>query len=251
MLLSLTSMFTVPRPAGIRTFVASIILRMIFSVGPSPTIWLLGFLTVILKGVHIVSLMGNHGTLEKRLLKIITDFQLIYHFGYLVFCMAGMLVHPFFYSVLLFDVVYREETLLNVIRSVTRNGRSIIFTAVLALILVYLFSIIGYVFFKDDFLVPVDDELSITDDNLPCNDVPDFTISQTIGVDEQKTCSSANRPAANGDGGERKERSCDSLVMCIITTLNQGLRNGGGIGDILRAPSSSVRTKIFSSIIQF
>lgn len=28
--------------------------------------------------------------------------------------------------------------------------------------------------------------------------------------------------------------------MCILTTLNQGLRNGGGIGDILRAPSSTV-----------
>lgn len=55
----------------------------------------------------------------------------------------------------LFDVVYREETLLNVIRSVTRNGRSIILTAVLALILVYMFSIIGYMFFKDDFIVSV------------------------------------------------------------------------------------------------
>lgn len=53
-------------------------------------------------------------------------------------------------------MVYREETLLNVIRSVTRNGRSIILTAVLAIILVYMFSIIGYIFFKDDFLVPVD-----------------------------------------------------------------------------------------------
>lgn len=59
----------------------------------------------------------------------------------------------------LFDVVYREETLLNVIRSVTRNGRSIILTAVLALILVYMFSIIGYMFFKDDFLVSVDGEM--------------------------------------------------------------------------------------------
>lgn len=56
-------------------------------------------------------------------------------------------------------MVYREETLLNVIRSVTRNGRSIIFTAVLALILVYLFSIIGFIFFKDDFLVDVDDDI--------------------------------------------------------------------------------------------
>lgn len=59
----------------------------------------------------------------------------------------------------LFDVVYREETLLNVIRSVTRNGRSIILTAVLALILVYMFSIIGFMFFKDDFLVSVDEEI--------------------------------------------------------------------------------------------
>lgn len=105
MLLSIASMFTVPRPSGIRTFVASIILRMIFSIGPSPTIWLLGFMTVILKGVHIVSLMGNRGTLEKHLLKIVTDVQLIYHFGYMIFCLTGMLLHPFFYSVLVrFDI---------------------------------------------------------------------------------------------------------------------------------------------------
>lgn len=56
----------------------------------------------------------------------------------------------------LFDLVYREETLLNVIKSVTRNGRSIILTAVLALILVYLFSIIGFLFLKDDFIMEVD-----------------------------------------------------------------------------------------------
>lgn len=45
-------------------------------------------------------------------------------------------------------------------------------------------------------------------------------------------------PMIDSGGGETKERACDSLLMCIITTLNQGLRNGGGIGDILRAPSS-------------
>ena len=56
----------------------------------------------------------------------------------------------------LFDVAYQEETLLNVIRSVTRNGRSIIFTAILGIILVYIFSIVGYVYFKNDFYVAVD-----------------------------------------------------------------------------------------------
>jgi len=39
---------------------------------------------------------------------------------------------------------------------------------------------------------------------------------------------------------DQKERHCDSLIMCIITTLNEGLRNGGGIGDVLRKPSSTV-----------
>ena len=33
----------------------------------------------------------------------------------------------------LFDLIYREETLFNVIKSVTRNGRSILLTALLAL----------------------------------------------------------------------------------------------------------------------
>lgn len=56
----------------------------------------------------------------------------------------------------MFDLLIREETLLNVIKSVTRNGRSIILTAVLAIFLVYFFSIIGFLFFKDDFRMEVD-----------------------------------------------------------------------------------------------
>ena len=42
----------------------------------------------------------------------------------------------------------REETLRNVIRSVTRNVRSIIFTFILAVILVYFFSIVGFMFLQ-------------------------------------------------------------------------------------------------------
>lgn len=36
------------------------------------------------------------------------------------------------------------------------------------------------------------------------------------------------------------ERVCDTLLMCIVTVLNQGLRNGGGVGDVLRKPSKDV-----------
>lgn len=43
-------------------------------------------------------------------------------------------------------------------------------------------------------------------------------------------------------GGSDKERTCDSLLMCIVTVLSHGLRSGGGVGDVLRKPSKEVRT---------
>lgn len=39
---------------------------------------------------------------------------------------------------------------------------------------------------------------------------------------------------------ESTERACDTLLMCIVTVMNHGLRNGGGVGDILRKPSKDV-----------
>ncbi|XP_026824993.1 inositol 1,4,5-trisphosphate receptor isoform X3 [Ooceraea biroi] len=242
MLASAAIVITLPRESGIRTLVASTILRLIFSAGPEPTLWLLGFLTIVLKVVHLISIIGNQGTLTKSLEQIITNIEILYHISYLIFCVLGLCMHPFFYSVLLFDVVYREETLLNVIKSVTRNGRSIILTAVLALILVYMFSIIGFMFFKDDFLVPVDEEIISSMEQKVADTCDKENCEATETVSQYARDANAeeqnSRPEVVSVGGELKERTCDSLVMCIVTTLNQGLRNGGGIGDILRAPSS-------------
>ncbi|XP_041983681.1 inositol 1,4,5-trisphosphate receptor isoform X2 [Aricia agestis] len=225
-----------PRGSGARALLASAIVRLIFSAGPEPTLWMLGMATIVVKGIHLVSIMGNQGTLSKSTRYVITDPELLYHSVYLVFCFLGICCHPFFFSVLLLDVVYREETLLNVMRSVTRNGRSILLTAVLALVLVYLFSIVGYMFFRDHFLLSVD--------RLDDDDDPRF--DNGCLSDEGETCTVAPAPTSRytrpprfvSVGGELRERSCDSLIMCIVTTLNQGLRNGGGIGDILRAPAS-------------
>merc|ERR1712051_210752 len=124
-----------------------------------------------------------------------------------------------FFPVLLFEMVKREETLLNVMQSVTKNIRSILFTALLAIILVYLFSIVGFVFFQEDFLIEAEDLPS-----APSSSCQDGTQSHMLPVEQSEP---------------RKERSCDSLMMCIVTTLNYGLRNGGGIGDVLRSPSNT------------
>uniref|UniRef100_A0A8B9HTW6 Inositol 1,4,5-trisphosphate receptor n=1 Tax=Astyanax mexicanus TaxID=7994 RepID=A0A8B9HTW6_ASTMX len=221
MLVSLAIVIVLPQPHGIRALIASTILRLIFSVGLEPTLFLLGAFNVCNKVIFLMSFVGNRGTFTRGYKAMIMDVEFLYHLLYLIICSLGVFVHVFFYSLLLFDLIYREETLLNVIKSVTRNGRSIVLTAVLALILVYLFSIVGYIFFKDDFILAVDR-------------IPNKTLGKNLYIYiyiyiDKENCSSESHT--------HKERTCDSLLMCIVTVLSHGLRSGGGVGDVLRKPS--------------
>ncbi|XP_048112717.1 inositol 1,4,5-trisphosphate receptor type 2-like isoform X2 [Alosa alosa] len=209
MAMSTVMLFLLPRPGNIRAFLLCGIMRSIYTLGLGPTLLLLGAANLLNKIVFLVSFIGNRGTFTRGYKAVVLDVAFLYHMTYVVVCMLGLLVHEFFYSFLLFDLVYREETLLNVIKSVTRNGRSIILTAVLALILVYLFSIVGFLFFKDDFRISVE----------PLKPLAHLLL---MSSDEE---------------GDETEQMCDTLIRCIMTVLNHGLRNGGGIGDILRKPS--------------
>uniref|UniRef100_A0A8C9W0J4 Inositol 1,4,5-trisphosphate receptor n=1 Tax=Scleropages formosus TaxID=113540 RepID=A0A8C9W0J4_SCLFO len=215
MFVSLAIVIALPQPHGIRALIASTILRLIFSVGLEPTLFLLGAFNVCNKIIFLMSFVGNRGTFTRGYKAMIFDMEFLYHLLYLIICSLGVFVHVFFYSLLLFDLVYREETLLNVIKSVTRNGRSIVLTAVLALILVYLFSIVGYIFFKDDFILEVDR-------------IPNVTVGKVLNTSFLES---------SEDVFEDKEHTCDSLLMCIVTVLSHGLRSGGGVGDVLRRPS--------------
>nr|XP_020039579.1 inositol 1,4,5-trisphosphate receptor type 1 isoform X1 [Castor canadensis] len=241
MLISLAIVIALPKPHGIRALIASTILRLIFSVGLQPTLFLLGAFNVCNKIIFLMSFVGNCGTFTRGYRAMVLDVEFLYHLLYLLICAMGLFVHEFFYSLLLFDLVYREETLLNVIKSVTRNGRSIILTAVLALILVYLFSIVGYLFFKDDFILEVDrlpNETAVpeTGESLASN----FLYSDVCRVEMGDNCSS---PAPKEElvpveeTEQDKEHTCETLLMCIVTVLSHGLRSGGGVGDVLRKPS--------------
>uniref|UniRef100_A0A671RHU3 Inositol 1,4,5-trisphosphate receptor n=1 Tax=Sinocyclocheilus anshuiensis TaxID=1608454 RepID=A0A671RHU3_9TELE len=213
------TLFVLPPRGGILAFLVTVIFRSIYTLGLGPTLLLLGAANLLNKIVFLVSFVGNQGTFTRGYKAVIMDVFFLLHVSYVIVCMLGLFVHEFFYSILLFDLVRREETLLNVMRSVTKNGRSIFLTAVLAIILVYLFSIVGFLFFKDDFLMEVD--------RLPhCSFSFDFTSCLYIFV-----CIFIPVEEEDEDG---TERVCDTLLMCIITVLNHGLRNGGGIADVLR-----------------
>uniref|UniRef100_A0A4W5KAJ3 Inositol 1,4,5-trisphosphate receptor n=1 Tax=Hucho hucho TaxID=62062 RepID=A0A4W5KAJ3_9TELE len=220
-------------------FTVALILRSIYCFGIGPTLILLGTLNLINKIVFVVSFVGNNGTFIMGYRAMVMDVEFLYHLAYVLTSTLGLCVHELFYSFLLFDLIYREETLFNVIKSVTRNGRSILLTALLALILVYLFSIVGFLCLKNDFIMEVDPLPQIDSGTGPSE-------TQILSQDFLNSCSGdgvsctaeAGLPA-EPDEENNSERACDTLLMCIVTVLNHGLRNGGGVGDVLRKPSKN------------
>lgn len=151
---SIAALFT--KRYSVRPLIVALILRSIYYLGIGPTLNILGALNLTNKIVFVVSFVGNRGTFIRGYKAMVMDMEFLYHVGYILTSVLGLFAHELFYSILLFDLIYREETLFNVIKSVTRNGRSILLTALLALILVYLFSIVGFLFLKDDFILEVD-----------------------------------------------------------------------------------------------
>ncbi|XP_047650677.1 inositol 1,4,5-trisphosphate receptor type 3 isoform X2 [Phacochoerus africanus] len=235
---SIAALFT--KRYSVRPLIVALILRSIYYLGIGPTLNILGALNLTNKIVFVVSFVGNRGTFIRGYKAMVMDVEFLYHVGYILTSVLGLFAHELFYSILLFDLIYREETLFNVIKSVTRNGRSILLTALLALILVYLFSIVGFLFLKDDFILEVD--------RLPGNHSRASPLGMPHGAATfMDTCSENNMdcvsrvsvPQVLEEDEEQAstERACDTLLMCIVTVMNHGLRNGGGVGDILRKPS--------------
>ncbi|XP_077411063.1 inositol 1,4,5-trisphosphate-gated calcium channel ITPR3 isoform X7 [Vanacampus margaritifer] len=223
---------------GLQPLTLALILRSIYHLGIGNTLILLGTLNLINKVVFVVSFVGNNGKFIMGYKAMVMDVEFLYHLGYVLTSTLGLFVHELFYSILLFDLIYREETLFNVIKSVTRNGRSILLTALLALILVYLFSIVGFLCLKDDFIMEVDPLPQIAPAPQQSNTAQDFLKScSTDGI----RCMAADDDMVESEDNDESssERACDTLLMCIVTVLNHGLRNGGGVGDVLRQPSKN------------
>jgi hypothetical protein len=120
-------------------------------------------------------------------------------------------VGTFLFAVHLFDLVLVNETLHIVLRSITHNSKQLIVTSLFACIVVYVYAIIGFVVFQKDFKLFV---------LLFCACFSHsplfffFFITRT----------------------EAGEPLCTTLPQCFVLMLYEGLRNGGGIGDVLSKP---------------
>jgi len=111
--------------------------------------------------------------------------QHYYDFLLMLLTLVGILWSPLFFSVHLLSLIQKSVLLRSAVAAVTLNGRSLLLTALLAVIIVYLFTIVGWVSFREDF--------------------------------------------RDSDGGTY----CDNLVECFIFSMNNGMRAGGGLGELL------------------
>ena len=73
MLTSLAVLVTVPNSLAVKSLILSCLCRMIMSLGPAISLWILGVAIVLFKGVHLVSIIGNLGTLNKSLGQVRLD----------------------------------------------------------------------------------------------------------------------------------------------------------------------------------
>lgn len=119
------------------------------------------------------------------------------YFGLLILLnVAGLVLSPAFYSFHLLDVVGRFSTLQDVVKSVTLNFKDLLTTALVVLIVLYIFAAFGFQFFYDMYF------------------------SEEVERDIF---------------AKKGESICHNLFHCWMSVINYGLRNGGGLPDSLSA----------------
>ena len=77
--------------------------------------------------------------------------ETLYRFAAVAFAIMGFMFYDFFFAFHLLGLIARSSELKNVIVAVTQNGKTLLLTGMLGCVVVYLFSIIGFVVFHDHF----------------------------------------------------------------------------------------------------
>jgi len=82
------------------------------------------------------------------------DFYYLFFLGCSV---AGIFTRGYAYCFHLFHVIVGNDILLRVLRAITKNGISLLWVGLLGVIIIYVYSIFAFAFFRNDF--PNDDGL--------------------------------------------------------------------------------------------
>ncbi|RWS13212.1 ryanodine receptor-like protein, partial [Dinothrombium tinctorium] len=120
----------------------------------------------------------------------ITDNSFLYNLWYFSFSLLGNFNY-FFFAAHLLDIAVGFKTLRTILQSVTHNGKQLVLTVMFLTIMVYIYTVIAFNFFRKFYVSGEDDEA---------------------------------------------DKKCNSMLTCFIFNIYQGVRAGGGIGDVIEPP---------------
>ncbi|GMF10637.1 unnamed protein product [Phytophthora lilii] len=122
--------------------------------------------------------------------------RVIYALVQIFISFLGSYVNKLYFAFLLLDVVDRYKELNNVLRSISRPAKALGVTTLLYLVVVYVFAVVGFFFFREDY-----------------TQKSDTTEAQREG---------------------RAPYTCQRLFQCFLVSLDQGLKSDGGLGGFLQ-----------------
>lgn len=88
---------------------------------------------------------------------ILTNGQFLYRVAYLFCSTCGVVFSPFFYAFLLIDVVLSFPMLKAILQSVTHNLQQLILTIMMTLVVVYLYTVVAFNFFRKFYVQDADE----------------------------------------------------------------------------------------------
>jgi len=135
-------------------------------------------------------------TTKQKVLNLIFTFDTFYYILFIIVALVS-LSKPIWYSFLLLDIIKRSDGLKNILKAITMSAYQLLLTLLLGVMFIYIFSAIALRKFSHYYQ---NDELDADDKDAQANTY------------------------------------CNSLNDCFFSTLNNGVRNGGGIGDAIRSP---------------
>ncbi|XP_075257500.1 ryanodine receptor 2-like isoform X3 [Convolutriloba macropyga] len=166
---------------------------------------------------------------------IFSDQAFLYIFFYFLFSIAGNFSR-FFFAIHLMDIAFGNKDLSAILRSVTHNGKQLVLTALLTSIVIYLYTVVAFNFFRDSYIEEA--ENAVSDVIAPTiGFLVNDTASATQGVLGGGSDDHATGVVSSESGsGSMEQQKCANMWQCFIFHLHHGLRAGGGIGDEIEDP---------------
>lgn len=135
-----------------------------------------------------------------------TNSYLIYFTLNIIWATLGLTVSKIYNSLLLIDIIDRSAILQNVVKAITINWPQLFMTGVLGIIVMFIYSMIGF-YASEDFR-------------------NNMVFDQQVGINNDENL-----------------YLCDSPLRCFMFVVNMGLRAGGGVGEVIKQPLSDDRER--------